>query len=419
MKRWILTALSLILLGVLLFGGCGSKKDEPDEEKPKKVKEIGEEITIHYPWNEETEDVEDVEPKMTVEKKKEEPGVKQMMDEMTLEEKVCQLFMVTPEQITGVDAAVQAGDTTKEAIQKYPVGGIVYFAQNIIDEQQLKTMIENTKSFSKYPLFIGVDEEGGSQVARIAENENFAVEKVPDMQVIGASGDYEQAYKAGKTIGSYLHGLGFNLDFAPVADVLTNAENTVIGPRSFGADASVNAKMVSRAVEGLQEKQVSAVLKHFPGHGGTSDDSHEKTVTSNSTLKQLKNREFLPFKAGIEAGADCVLAGPIALPEVTGDTVPATLSEKIITGILRKELGFNGVIITDSMQMGAVTNSYTSAEAAVKAVQAGVDVILMPEDFVQAYEGVLNAVKNGEISEERIDESVYRIMRCKLKLTQD
>lgn len=417
MRRWILTALSLIVLGAVLFGGCGSKGEEPDKEEPKKVKEIGEEITIQYPWDEINKDEEDAEPEQTAKETKEEPKVRQMVDEMTLEEKVCQLFMVTPEQITGVDAAVQAGDTTKEAIQKYPVGGIVYFAQNIIDEQQLKAMIENTKSFSKYPLFIGVDEEGGSQVARIAENENFAVEKVPDMQVIGASGDYEQAYMAGQTIGSYLHGLGFNLDFAPVADVLTNAENTVIGSRSFGADAAVDAKMVSQVVIGLQEKGVSAVLKHFPGHGGTSGDSHEGAVTSNSTLEQLRNTEFLPFKAGIEAGADCILAGHIALPEVTGDAVPATLSEKIITGLLRKELAFNGVIITDSMQMGSVTNSYTSAEAAVKAVQAGVDIILMPEDFVQAYEGILNAVRNGEISEERIDESVYRVMQCKLKLT--
>lgn len=409
-----MTVISLILLGTVLSGGCVSK-EETEKEEPKNVKEIGEEITLLYPWDEGYENKEDV---VLEERSKEEekPQIRQMMDGMTLEEKVYQLFMVTPEQITGVDTAVMAGDTTKEALQKYPVGGIIYFSKNIVDEQQIKTMIENTKSYSKYPLFIGVDEEGGTNVARIAGNENFLVERVPDMQVIGASGDYEQAYRVGQIIGSYLYELGFNLDFAPVADVLTNPENTVIGSRSFGSDAAVDARMVSRTVEGLQENQVSAVLKHFPGHGGTSGDSHEEAVTSNSTLEQLQSTEFLPFKAGIEAGADCVLAGHIALPEVTGDMVPATLSKKIMTDLLRKELGFKGLIITDSMQMGAVTNTYTSAQAAVMAVQAGADIILMPQDFTEAYEGVLNAVQNGEISEERIDGSVYRILKCKLKV---
>lgn len=419
MKRLMMTIFVLVFLGAVLSVGCGSKKDEGQEDEQKEVEEIGREITVHYPWDEDfedktAEDDKEDEGLMEISENKEENKVKQMIEEMTLEEKVCQLFMVTPEQLTGVDMAVQAGDTTKESIQRYPVGGIIYFSQNIIDEQQIKAMIENTKSYSKYPLFIGVDEEGGSMVARIAGNANFAVEKVPDMQVIGASGDSEEAYRAGSIIGGYLHELGFNMDFAPVADVLTNPENTVIGSRSFGADAAVDARMTARMAEGLQEKHVSAVLKHFPGHGGTDGDSHEEAVTNESTLESLKNTEFLPFKAGIQAGADCVLVGHIALPAVTGDTVPATLSQKIITGLLRKELGFDGIIITDSLQMGAVANYYTPVEAAVKAVQAGADIILMPGDFTQAYEGLLAAVKNGEISEARIEESVYRILQCKI-----
>lgn len=413
MKRLMTILLAVVFL--VFLTGCGSTGDEAEKEETEKVEEIGKEITLRYPWEEEEGDGEEENEytKEPDENEKKDLEIKAIMEGMTLEEKICQLFMVTPEQITGVDAAVQAGDMTREALQNYPVGGIVYFAQNIIDEQQLRTMIENTKSYSKYPLFVGVDEEGGSLVSRIAENANFTVEKVPDMQAIGASGDYEQAYSAGQTIGSYLYDLGFNLDFAPVADVLTNPQNTAIGVRSFGTDASVAAGMAARFTEGLQERQVSAVLKHFPGHGGTSGDSHDGAVTNERTLEELKGTEFLPFESGIQAGADCVMAGHISLPAVTGDTTPASLSQKIITGLLREELGFDGVVITDSMQMGAVTNNYSSAEAAVKAFQAGADVILMPQDFVQAYEGLLNAARNGEISSKRIDESVYRILECK------
>lgn len=416
MKRIAAAIMTMVLLGIMLLGGCGIKDEESQEEKMKEVEEIGREITVRYPWEEqeEREDSDDISEDVR-QYNEEESIVRQMMEVMSLEEKVCQLFMVTPEQLTGVDVAVQAGDTTREAIQRYPVGGIVYFSQNIIDEQQIKTMIENTKSYSKYPLFIGVDEEGGSLVARIAGNENFAVERVPDMQVIGASGDYDEARRVGTVIGGYLRDLGFNMNFAPVADVLTNPDNTVIGSRSFGADAEVDAKMVACVTEGLQEKHVSAVLKHFPGHGGTDGDSHEEAVTNGSTLEMLRSTEFLPFRAGIQAGADCVMAGHISLPAVTGDSVPTTLSSEILTGLLREELGFDGVVITDSMKMGAVTNYYASAEAAVKAIQAGVDVLLMPEDFIQAYEGIINAVQNGGISEARIDESVYRILQCKIR----
>ena len=197
--------------------------------------------------------------------------------------------------------------------------------------------------------------------------------------------------------------------------VLTNPENTAIGERSFGPDADVDAQMTARAVKGLQEKGISSVLKHFPGHGGTTGDSHESAVENNSTKEQLQNTDFKPFVSGIQAGADCVMAGHIALPAVTGDQTPATLSPAIITGILRGSLGFDRIVVTDSMQMGAITNYYSSGDAAIKAVEAGVDIILMPQDFEQAYESLLSAVQTGRISEARIDESVTRILRCKLR----
>lgn len=340
-------------------------------------------------------------------------GIQAQIENMSLEEKVAQLFMVRPEDLTGVSVAVQAGDTTREALEQYPVSGMVYFSQNIESEDQLRTMIENTKSYSKYPLWIGVDEEGGSLVARVAGSGIMDVPTYPDMIEIGNSGDLQAAYEVGSGIGSYLSDLGFNLDFAPVADVLTNPDNPAIGVRSFGPDAQLDAQMVALVVQGLQETGVSACVKHFPGHGDTDSDSHEGQTVSNRTLEELRAEEFLPFQAGIDAGVDFVMVGHISLPEVTGDMTPSSLSEQVVTGLLREELGYDGIVVTDSMQMQAITQFYSPSEAAVQAIQAGVDLILLPQDFQSAYEGVLAAVNDGTLSEERIDASLERIWKVK------
>lgn len=341
--------------------------------------------------------------------------VQETLAGMTLEEKVAQLFFITPEALTGVEKAVQAGDTTRECLEKYPVGGIIYFQQNITGEEQLKTMIANTKSYSKYPIFIGVDEEGGSLVARIANSGVIDVPKVPDMAQVGAGKDTARAYEVGKTLGTYLSELGFNVDFAPDSDVLTNPGNKAIGIRSFGSDPEMVAGMVEQEVKGLQECKVSAVLKHFPGHGDTIADSHNGKAESTRTMEQLESCEFLPFQAGIEAGADFVMVGHISLNNALGDDTPASINEKVVQGILRDKWNYDGIVITDSLAMGAVTEYYGPKEAAVKVLQSGGDMMLMPQDFAQAYEGVLEAVQNGTVSEERIDESVCRILRVKLR----
>lgn len=400
-----MTFLITIILCVAAAGSC-SRTDKEEDSKDRRTSEKEEDLENRQ-TSDKKEDSEEAKPDP------EEMRVRDMMSSMTLEDKVSQLFIVRPEQLTGVDVAIQAGETTRACLEKRPVGGIIYFKQNIIDEQQLRTMIENTKSYSRYPIFIAVDEEGGTLVSRIANHEAFSVEDVPDMQAVGASGDYDEAYRIGQTIGGYLHELGFNLDFAPVADVLTDPNNTAIGVRSFGPDPAVDAEMTACVVRGLKEQGVNAVLKHFPGHGGTVGDSHWEAVTNERTLEQLEETEFVPFTAGIAAGADCVMAGHIILPQAAGDGLPATLSPVIITDILRGKLGFDGVVITDSMQMEAITKYYPPEEAAVRAIQAGVDMILEPEDFDRAYTGILNAVQNGAISEERLDESVYRILLCK------
>ncbi len=330
--------------------------------------------------------------------------------EMPLEDKVAGLFYITPEALADVDVAVKAGNGTKKALGEYAVGGLIYFSQNIESEEQLTEMISNTQMYSKYPLFIGVDEEGGD-IARVA-NSSIDAENVGPMADIGAAGDTQKAYTAGATMADYLSALGFNMNFAPVADVLTDPNNETIGNRSFSDNGAVVAAMVPSAVQGLEENGVSACLKHFPGLGGTTEDTHVGMATSNRTLEEFRNVEFNVFKAGVEAGADFVMVGHVSVPSITGDNTPASVSPQVI-GLLRDEIGFEGVIITDAMNMGAITEYYTSDEAAIKAIQAGADMILMPEDFKTAYNGLLQAVKDGTISEERINESLHRIYRIK------
>ncbi len=346
-----------------------------------------------------------------------EDALNEMVEEsvagMTLEQKVAGLFFVTPEQLTGVGQAVQAGEGTREALAKWPVGGLVYFKQNIQSEEQLKEMLANTVSYSSFPIFLGVDEEGGS-VARVADA--LGLENVGPMADIGSAGDVQAAYAANQTIGTYLSSYGFNVDFAPIADVLTNPDNTVIGDRAFSDDPQTAADMVAGAVEGLQSAGVSACLKHFPGHGDTAGDSHTGAAETDRTKEEMAAAEFLPFQSGIEAGADMVMVGHISAPNLTGgEKVPASLSEEIITGILRSELGYDGIIITDAMNMAAVTDYYEADVAAIMALKAGADMILMPEDFQQAYEGVLQAVQDGTVSQERVDDSLKRIYRVKLR----
>lgn len=336
--------------------------------------------------------------------------VESIISEMSLEEKVAGLFIVTPEAITGVDTAVQAGDGTKKALEKYPVGGLIYFTKNIQSEDQIKKMVENSISYCKYPLFIAADEEGG-EVSRLAES--LKLDNVGDMADIGSTGDVTKAYEAMKTVGTYMTSYGFNLNFAPVADVLTNEDNTSIGDRSFGSDANVVAGMVTSSMNGLEETGVTACIKHFPGLGDASDDTHNGLAIIDKSLDELKQTELIPFVSAIENGANMIMVGHMSLPQIVGDNTPVTMSKEVISDLLRSELGFNGVVITDAMNMGAITEYYGADEAAIKAFKAGADMVLMPEDFELAYEGVIAAVQDGTISEDRINNSLKRVFRIK------
>lgn len=339
---------------------------------------------------------------------------------MTLREKVGQLFWVRPETL---DFSLNPEkktltQTMRQNLEQYPVGGIAVFKKNIQDENQLSSLIADFQSASKIPMIVAVDEEGGA-VARLANHEAFSLPKYTSARDIGKTGDPEQARQMGRTIGGYLRFYGFNLDFAPVADVDSNPANPVIGRRAYSTDAQQTAQMVAAAVVGFHEAGILCTVKHFPGHGDTGQDSHYGTATSYKTWEEMKAMEMLPFEAGIAAGADVVMTAHITTPNATTDGLPASLSYTMITERLRGELGFQGVIVTDALEMNAIKNHFTPAESAVAALRAGVDVLLMPSDLRAAFDGVVQAVEDGTLSEERLNESVRRILTLKQKAGLD
>lgn len=337
---------------------------------------------------------------------------------MTLEEKVAQMFFITPEALTGAGQVTGAGETTAQCFAQYPIGGLIYFSGNLESGEQVSSMLSGMQEISRertgLPIFLATDEEGGrvSRLYGIASD----IPYIGDMYSVGATGDPQEAYQVGSTIGSYMKNLNFNVDFAPVADVFSNPSNTVIGDRSFGSDAGLVSQMVPMEVQGLQDAGVLATLKHFPGHGDTAEDSHSGYASSYKSLEELEACEFQPFRAGIASNVSFIMMGHISLPNILNSQLPASLSYEMVTGILRQKLQFNGIIITDALNMGAISANYSSGEAAVMAIEAGVDMLLMPADFHSAYEAVLGAVRDGRISEERINESVLRIIRIKRKI---
>ena len=326
---------------------------------------------------------------------------------MTLHEKVCQMMFVTPEELTGEDGVTVAGDATRQALENYPVGGIVYFAKNLESQDQVKEMIANSQKDSSIGLFVATDEEGGV-VNRLMDT--VGTTYIGSMYYYKDDGD-ETAYENAYTIANDMSALGFNLDFAPVADVWSNPDNTVIGERAYSDDYAQAAELVGNAVKGFNDGGVMCTLKHFPGHGDTAEDSHYSSAYVHRTKEEIMADEMQPFRSGIEAGAEFVMVGHLIVPDI--DEVPATLSYKIATGILRDELKFEGVAITDSFEMESIADNYSVDDAVVMSVKAGMDMILQPKDMASAVNSIEQAVADGELSEDRIDESVRRILTLK------
>lgn len=349
-------------------------------------------------------------------------AIEKQLKEMTLREKVGMMFFIRPEALdpeayynspTDLKTlSLQAvNERMRETAAKYPMGGVTLYSNNIKNPAQLTSFIAELKALPSHPL-IGIDEEGGA-VSRLANNPAFRLPQYPNMTQLAASGRTKDVYDAAMEIGTYLAGYGIDINFAPVADVNTNPRNIVIGPRAFSNDPHVAAPMVKAYVKGLQKTGVLACLKHFPGHGDTTADSHFGYAMSRKTWEEIEDCEMIPFEAGLSAGAKIVMTAHISLPNVTGSNTPSTLSPMILQEKLRGELGFKGVIITDAMEMGAIIRQYPIEDACVMAIKAGVDILLCVREYPQAFETVMAAVRRGEIPESRIDESVRRILALK------
>ena len=350
--------------------------------------------------------------------------VEAQLQKMTLREKVGQMFFVRPECL---DTTIhwkeyadlmplelqEVNNCMKGVNEKYPVGGIILYAWNMKDETQLGQFMPQLKALNGKPLMC-IDEEGG-RVARIANNDNFHVKKYESMGAIGATGDPSNAYECGNTIGTYLKYYGFDIDFAPVADVNTNPENIIIGPRAFSDDPAVATPMVTNYLQGLKDAGIIGCIKHFPGHGDVKNDTHFGYAQTQKTWKEMLDCEIITFRAGIQWGCQLIMTAHISAPNVIGEDIPSTMSSVILQDKLRRELGYQNIIVTDAMDMGAITKQYTIEEAAVGCIQAGTDIVLCPKDLVKAFDAVIAAVENGTITEERINQSARRILKLKAK----
>lgn len=341
--------------------------------------------------------------------------VQQKLDTMSVHDKVCQLFVVTPESLTGYDWQSEWDEFTTVCYDYYPVGGIIMYDTNIFDPDQTSEFVSALRSMAKekgVDVFMAVDEEGGD-VARLTQR--LGGDFLNNMSYYGEMNDYSTAYGVGQTLGHQLVQYAFNLDFAPVADVTINPFNE-LGDRIFSSDPQVVADMSGAVIDGLHSCGVSATLKHFPGLGASDGSLSFDSVYIDRKIEELRENEFKAFKGGIDSGADFVMVGH-QVTSASGDNLPGDLSSVVINDWLKGELGFEGIVITDSHNMGAIINSYSSGEAAVKAIQAGADMILMPYELSEAVEALEKAVESGEITVDRLNESVGKILEKKRKLS--
>lgn len=327
---------------------------------------------------------------------------------MSLDEKIGQLV------ISGFYGTTLDENILK-LIKENKISGVILFNRNVKDSNTLLSLnnsLKESNKNNKLPLFISVDEEGGS-VTRMPKD----IKRLPTNKYIGSLNNKDLSYKVGEILGEQLSYFGFNMNFAPVLDINSNPNNPVIGDRSFGNNKDIVASLGTSTMKGIQSKNIISVVKHFPGHGDTSVDSHVNLPVVNYDINRLNSFEFVPFKTAIQNGAYAVMVGHILLPKID-NKYPSSMSYEIVTNILRKDLGFNGLIVSDDMTMGAITENYSIEEAAVKSINAGVDLLLVCQKYENT-ENVLKALKeavlNGTISKERLDNALYNIISIKKK----
>ncbi|HEX7066240.1 MAG TPA: beta-N-acetylhexosaminidase [Bacillales bacterium] len=331
-----------------------------------------------------------------------------VVQNMTLNEKIGQLVMV------GVNGT-QPGSHIKALIRDYHVGGIILYGKNIETAGQTVQFLNQLKSINDkannpFPLFLSVDQEGG-RVERMPD----AIEELPSQGKVGKAGDPGFARQIGQLIGTELSAFGFNMDFAPVLDVIRDPETSVIGDRSFGSDSQLVSELGVAAMKGIASENVIPVVKHFPGYGEVSTNAHTGLPVAKVSLERLQNVDWVPYQKAIANGADVVMVTHILLPKLNTD-YPASMSQKVITGMLRDKLGFDGVVITDDMTMGAIKENYKIDQAAVRSVKAGADIVLVAFNYnqqISVLHALKQAVKDGEISKEQLNRNVRRILRLK------
>ena len=335
--------------------------------------------------------------------------VESLLSSMTVEQKVGQLLMIDLFSPAG-DAITHTTDYVDELLTSVQPGGVVMYGGNIDTVSQITKLISDLQDASALPLFVAVDHEGGI-VNRFDDSGKITLTEIPAARVIGDSGDVEFARGIGEIIGTELSAMGFNMNFAPVADI-SLSDSSVIGSRSYGSDPKLVGDMVAALVGGMQDRGVSAVLKHFPGHGAAVGDTHSGHVVLERTIEELQDEEFVPFSHGIASGADGVMIAHLVVPAIDADRTPATSSKAIITGLLRDMLSFKKIAITDSLTMGGAEAS-PSGTGALDSILAGTDMLLRPDDPLQVKHRLLVAVEQGELPISRLDESVRRVLSVK------
>lgn len=330
-----------------------------------------------------------------------------IVNSMTIDEKIGQLFIIhyNKPEIT---------EEFKHILETVKPGGFTLFNENIKTYEQTTKLIKDINSTAKIPMFISIDQEGG-RVQRLKSMPGMNIINIPSMSKIGESNDENQAYNTGITIANDLKKFSINMNFAPVIDIYLNPKNTVIGDRSFGNNAKTVSKMGLSLANALKNNNIIPVYKHFPGHGNTEKDSHVEIPIITKTKEELYQDELIPFKNAISNNADIIMVGHLALPKITNDYTPASLSKQVVTDLLKNELGYKNLIITDALNMKAITNNYSEKKIYELAINAGVDILLMPNDPILAFNSIKKSLEEGTINETTITKSVEKIIALKLK----
>lgn len=334
-----------------------------------------------------------------------EEKIKKQLKKMTLDEKIAQMLIIYYSSTT-------YDETLEQTIKEVKPGGFILMNDNISTYQNTLNLVKSMQKDSKIPMIISIDQEGGI-VQRLQKITDIEATNIPSMLTLGKTNDKNLAYNVGKIMAQQLKTLGINLDFAPVVDIYSNKDNKVIANRSFGSNSEEVTTMALALKQGLEDNNVNTCLKHFPGHGDTAVDSHYNLPVINKDYNDLSKVELIPYYKAIKNNTNMIMIGHIALPKITKDNTPASLSKEIITNLLKTKLKYQGLVITDALNMKALTDNYSDKEIYTMAINAGVDLLLMPNGSRKAIEYIKESIKEKKITEEMINTSVTKILTYK------